>query len=121
MSDKRPPRVVYTGDRVADAAQRSAQESAVRLNGSIFAGGVLLDAEIGAPARSGLVFAAGTARSLAHGLGRRARGWIEVYAADVASAAAVGLFATANPAGLSSATHVTVTPTSSGTAFLFVF
>ncbi len=116
-----PARRVHTGDRLLDDAQRSAQESARRLNAQPLMGGVLLHAEPGQPAYSGISFTAATARSIAHGLGRKALGWYEVYGADLASAAHVGLFSTAMPAGVSSATHVTLTPAATGKAFIFVF
>lgn len=116
-----PVRRVHTGQRLLDEAQRSAQESARRLNAHIYAGGLLLHAESGQPDYTGLAFTGGTARSIAHGLGRKAVGWIEVYGADLASAANVGLRTTAHPSGITSATHITVTPANTGTAFLFVF
>lgn len=116
-----PIRRVFTGDRTLDEAQRTAQDAARRLNQSIFAGGVLIDAESGQLARTGLSFTGGTVRSIMHGLGRKAIGFYEVYGADLASAAHVGLRATAHPSGISSATHVTVTPASTGQCFLFVF
>lgn len=116
-----PIRRIHTGNRLLDDAQRLAQEGAQRLNRSIFAGGILLDAEDGQPEGSGLAFTSATTRSIAHGLGRKAVGWLEVYGADVPSAAHVGLRATAHPAGVTSATHVTVTPAETGTCLLFVF
>ncbi len=121
MSGNAPVRRVFIGDRLAQDAQRSGQESARRLNAQIFGGGVLLDSEPGKPATSGLQFTSGVARSIPHGLGRPAVGWIEVYGADLASAAHVGLRATTHPGGLTSATHVTVPPAATGTCFLFVF
>lgn len=89
--------------------------------------GVLIDAEDGSPSGTGLKFTAtglsgaGDPRSIAHGLGRKAQGFLEVPAADIPTTAKVGLFATAHPSGVSSETHVTVTPTNAGTCFLFVF
>lgn len=118
---KTPARRVFTGDRTTDDAQRNGRDATERLNAAAFDGGVLIDAEKGAPPGTGLVFAAGVARSIVHGLGRKARGWIEVYGADLPSAAHVGLCATAHPPGVTSASHVTVTPSSTGTACLFVF
>lgn len=116
-----PIRRVHTGDRVQDDAQRAAQDATRTLNGSIFAGGVLIHAETGQPDRTGLSFTAATARSITHGLGRAAVGWIEVNGADLASAAHVGLRTTAHPSGVSSSTHVTVTPAATGKCFIFVF
>lgn len=112
---------VHTGDHTLDSAQRLAQESARKINDSIFNGGRLLDAEEEKPPRTGLSFTGGTARSIKHGLGRKAVGFYEVYGADLDSAGHVGLRMTAHPAGISSSTHVTVTPASTGTCFLFVF
>lgn len=117
---KTPDRSEHTGTREGDSAQRAGRDAVKRLNAAIFDGGVLLDAEPGQPAGSGLAFVGGTARSIPHGLGKRARGWLEVYGPSAPSAACVRLFATATPAAIAS-THVTVTPTSTGIAFLFVF
>lgn len=111
----------HSGDRKLDAVWSAIRELAKVVNDSPFAGGRLITEEDGAVRGSGLVFTSGTARSIAHRLGRRARGFIEVYGADVTSAAHVGLCPTAHPAGYSSDTHVTVTPESSGTCWLLVF
>lgn len=112
LAVKTPARRVHTGDHTLDRAQRNGSDAITRLNGAVFNGGVVLP---------GIVFVGGTAQSLKHGLGRKANGWIEVYDPDVPSAALVGLFSTANPSPLTSDTHVTVTPTSSGTCSLFVY
>lgn len=121
VNPKLPVRRVHTGDRVQDEAQRAAQELTRKVNASPLGSGVLLHAEVGRPDRTGLAFVAGTARSIAHGLGRRVVGFLEVGAVDLPSAGHVGLYATAHPPGVSSATHITVTPASSGTAFVLVF
>ena len=118
---KTAARRVITGSRVSDDAQRNGRDAVARLNASAFDGATLIDAEEGATDGSGLAFTAATARSIAHNLGRAAVGWLEVYGVDTASAAKVGLFSSAHPAGISSETHVTVTPTSTGTCFLVVF
>lgn len=116
-----PVRRVYTGDRTLDEAQRTGQDAAQKFNNSIFNGGVLLSSEEGKPPKTGLLFTVAVARSIKHGLGRKAVGFYEVYGADLPSAAYVGLRATAHPNGISSATHVTITPASTGTCFLFIF
>lgn len=118
---KAPIRRVHTGDRTLDEAQRTAQDAAAKLNALPFSNGVYLTAEEGKPAYTGLQFTASTARSIKHGLGRKAMGFMELYGVDLTSAARVGLFPTAAPSGVSSATHITVTPTSTGSCFLFVF
>lgn len=118
---KVPFRRVHTGIASVDQSQRMAQQVAQQQGAHPFAGGRLLDAEDGQPAGTGLSFTAATARSIKHGLGREAKGFFEVYGVDVASAARVALYATAHPSGASSATHITVTPTSTGTCFVFVF
>lgn len=122
MSGHRVPfRRTHTGSFAGDQMQRVAQQVAQAVNAQPLAGAKLIDAESGAFAGTGLAFSAGTARSIAHGLGRRAVGFFETYGLDTASAARVGLFPTAHPAGITSDTHVTVTPTSSGTCWLVVF
>lgn len=121
MSDKTAARSVFTGNRLIDEAQKNGRDAIRRQNVAVFSGGALIDAEDGAPEGTGLAFTSGVARSIAHGLGRRARGFIEVYGADTPSAANVGLFATAIPSPLSSDTHITVTPTNTGTCQLFVY
>ena len=111
----------HTGDPQTDALWREIRSINQFLNLSPFASGRLITEEENGVAGSGLSFTAGTARSIAHKLGRKAKGFVEVYGADVTSAARVGLYATAHPTGTTSATHVTVTPTSTGTAYLLVF
>lgn len=120
-NDKTPARSVFTGNRLIDEAQKNGRDAVNRQNRAIFSGGVLLDTEDGAVAGAGLSFSSGVARSIRHGLGRKARGFIEVYGVDIPSAANVGLFASAHPAPLTSDTHVTVTPTNTGTCCLFVY
>lgn len=116
-----PVRRVHTGNRVHDDAQRGAQDLTRRANASPLFDSVLLHAEPGQPDRTGLAFTAATARSIAHGLGRKAVGWFEVYGADLASAGHVGLRTTAHPAGVTSETHITVTPAATGSCFVVVF
>jgi hypothetical protein len=122
MSTKRlrPVRSVFTGDRLAQDAQLSAQESARRLNLGLFANAILISAETGKPANSGLQFTAGGARSFAHGLGRKAVGFVEVYGVD-AVGGRVSLRSSTMPPGLTSLTHITVTPTNTGVCFIAVF
>lgn len=114
-------RRVYTGDRLKDDAQRLAQETAAKVNALPIMGGVLIHAEPGQPDYSGLSFTLGVARSIAHGLGRKAFGFFQIFGPDTPSATVVGLYPTAHPAGVSSDTHVTVTPTNTGTTFIYVF
>ncbi len=121
MSGKTAARRVVTGNRTGDEAQRNGRDAVARLNAAIFDGAVLLDAEDSRPPGSGLVFTSGIARSIAHGLGRKAVGFIETYGADISTAGPVVLYATAHPAGITSETHVTVTPSGSGTCFLVVY
>lgn len=91
------------------------------INGSRVVDGRMLDTELREPDGSGLLFTAGQTRSIPHKLGRRARGWLEIYLPDVASAAHVGLFAVAHPAGVSSEHYVTVKATSAGRCAIWVF
>lgn len=121
MTAKLAIRRVHTGDRVLDDAQRLATDAAKRLNSGVFSTGVLISEEPGAVKGSGLSFSSGVARSIAHKLGRKAIGFLEVYAVDVPTVVHVGLFPSAHPSGVTSATHVTVTASWSGTCYLFVF
>lgn len=111
----------HTGTRQGDGMQRSAQETARKVSAHPTNDARLIDTDVGGVSGKGLAFSAGVARSIAHGLGRKAKGFLEVYGADNASAARVGLFATAHPGGVSSSTHITVTPTSTGTCSILVF
>jgi hypothetical protein len=122
VAAKVPIRRILTGSRVLDDAQRTAQDAAQQGNRNIFSGGVLLDSEPDAIVLGkGISFTAGVARSILHGLGRKAKGLIEVYGVDISSVATVGLYPTAHPVGVSSATHITVTPTNTGTCSVFVY
>ena len=111
----------HTGTRQGDAMQRQAQEVARAASAHPTHGARLIDAELDAVAGSGLSFTAGTTRSIPHGLGRKARGFVEVYGPDLPSALVVGLVPTAHPTGITSATHITVTPMQTGTCFVMVF
>lgn len=111
----------HTGTRVGDGLQRLAQDVADRVNASPVLDSRLIDAEQGQPAGSALVFEAAMPRSIPHGLGRPAVGWLETYGADAVVAGRVNLFPTAHPTGTTSATHVTVTATNTGRCFLLVF
>ena len=124
MTGRRTPLATgreHSGDRKLDAVWGALRDLAKAVNDGPFAGARLITEEDGAVRGSGLAFTSGTARSIAHRLGRRARGFVEVYGADAASAAHVGLRPTAHPAGYSSDTHVTVTPAATGTCWLLVF
>ena len=99
-----------------------ALEKASNGNPLVISGGVLLTEEPGAVKRSGIVFVGGTQRSIPHGLGRKAVGFFEVCAADVASANNCRLHTAASTSSaVTSSTHITVMPTNSGNVFLFVF
>lgn len=120
-SSKLPYRRVHTGTREGDSMQRSGQEVARKTSAHPTNDARLLDTDVGGVAGAGLVFTAGTARSIAHGLGRRAKGFLEVYGADAPSASIVGLTPSAHPGGITSTTHITVLPMFSGTCFVLVF
>lgn len=111
----------FTGDREVDGGAFERDRFVRSQNQAPMSGGVLIDKETGAVAGSGLAFTAGVARSIAHGLGRKARFFLELYGVDVPSAARCNLYPTAMPAGITSDTHITVTPGSSGTCFLVVY
>jgi hypothetical protein len=121
VSDKTAARRVFTGDRRIDEAQQNGRTAIQRQNKAPLMGAMLINAEIGAPEGTGLAFTAGAVRSIAHGLGRKAVGFLETYGADVPSSAVVGLFATTHPAGITSDTHVTVKATFTGTCSLLVY
>jgi hypothetical protein len=114
-------RRVHTGTFEGDQMQRTAQRVAQQVAALTLSGAKVLDTEANGVPGSGLSFTASTARSIEHGLGRKAAGFFEVYGVDVASAGHVGLRATAHPAGITSATHITVTPAASGTCYIVVF
>lgn len=111
----------HTGNPDLDAIWRRLRELADAVSAATVGGGRLITEESGALRGSGLAFTAGTARSIAHGLGRKAQGFVEVYGVDTPSAARVGLCPTAHPTGKTSANYVTVTPTATGTCWLLVF
>jgi hypothetical protein len=114
-------RRVHTGTFEGDQMQRTAQRVAQQVAALTLSGAKVLSTEANGVPGAGLSFTAGTARSIEHGLGRKAVGFFEVYGVDVASAGHVGLRATAHPSGVTSATHITVTPAASGTCFVVVF
>ena len=88
--EKLAPTQEQTGDRRFGAVWAQIGRIVDALLRSPLAGGVLIDAEDGAVAGSGLAFTGGTARSIPHKLGRKARYCLEVYGADVPTAAHVG-------------------------------
>jgi hypothetical protein len=111
----------YTGDRQTDAVWQRLRTIGGVLQNSPFINGRLITEEDDAPKGSGLSFTGGTPRTIAHRLGRRAVGFLEVYAADVPSPALVLLRPVAFPAGKSSDQFVSVESDGSGACFLWVF
>lgn len=113
----------FTGDKKVDDVWQQLQAVVDALNAAALPDGRLIDTDTTPTAvpGKGLAFTIGTARSIPHKLGRKARGFIEVYGADVPSAARVDLRSTGHPTGITSDTHVTVTPAASGSCFLWVF
>lgn len=111
----------HTGNRQIDSIQRRLNEVVHYLQSSPFAGAQLLTEEAGSVSGSGLEFASGVTRSIPHKLGRKAKGFLEVYGSDVPTTVRVGLFASAHPIGTTSATHITVTPTWTGKCWVMVF
>ena len=111
----------HTGNPDTDAIWRRIRELVDAINANPFAGGRLITEEDGGRRGSGLSFDGGVARSIPHRLGRKARGFVEVYGTDTPSAQFVGLYATAHPTGYTSDDYVTVTPVNSGTCWLMVF
>jgi hypothetical protein len=111
----------HTGNDQLDRIWRAIQELERRQNESPLTRGRLLTQEAGAVPGSGLEFTFGSTRSIPHGLGRKARGFIEIYGADTPSAAHVRLRPVAHIGGVTSETHITVVSSASGTCWLWVF
>lgn len=114
---------VHTGNPDVDAIWRRLTELATLLNASPFVGGRLITEEDGPDVQpgSGLSFTLGTARSIPHKLGRKARGFVEMYGADVPSASMCRLRPTAHPSGKSSEKYITATSSATGVCWLWVF
>ncbi len=121
----RPLRVVpgreHTGDRQTDELWRQIGALAALVNASPFLSGRLITEEDDGVPFSGLRFTGGTPRAIAHRLGRRSRGFIEVYGTDVPSSNAVRLRAVEHINGVTSLTHITVHPLSTGACWIWVF
>jgi hypothetical protein len=113
----------HTGDPNIDAIWRRLKEITEQMNASPFIGGRLITQEMGTDVLpgSGLLFTATVARSIPHGLGRKARGFLEVYGPDVPSGAFVRLHPTTHPTGKTSEKYITVTPSATGTCFVWVY
>lgn len=111
----------HTGNEQLDRIWQAIGELERQINDSPMARGRLLTEEEGAVPGSGLAFSSSVTRSIPHGLGRRARGFLEVYGADMVSGVHVGLRAVAPLAGAPSDTHITVRSASTGTCFIWVF
>jgi len=111
----------HTGNPDIDAIWRRIRELADAVSGSPLAGARLITEEEKAVRGSGLLFTSGVERSIPHGLGRRAKGFLEVYSNDVPTANHVGLRAVAHPKGKTSVDYVTVKPSADGTCYLLVF
>lgn len=111
----------HTGDPQTDEIWTLLDSIVDYLQTSPISAGRLITEEAGALRGSGLSFTSGVTRSIAHKLGRRARGFFEVYGPDLPSAAHVGLRTMAHTGNVTSDTHVTVRAASTGTCFLWVF
>lgn len=114
----------HTGDRQTDDAWSAIRTIEEKLLANPFTGGRLITYEEDDPAAlpdSGLLFVSGTARNIPHKLGRKARGFLELYGVGVTTAAVVGLRPSAPTSGVTADTHVSVTPASNGRAWLLVF
>jgi len=123
----KPPRISvareFTGDAVGDRAQRVGQLAAQTLNANPFLAGRLLTRDptsSNAVAFSGIPFTAGTTRYIPHGLGRKCIGYVEVNPTDI-NTVRVNLRSVTFATGFSSATHVALNPTNTGSVFLYVF
>lgn len=111
----------HTGDERMDRLWRAVREIERQVNASPMTRGRLITEEPDAIEGSGLVFTSAVVRAIPHALGRKVRGFIEVYGPDTPSAGVVGLRPVAHIANVTSDTHVTVRPTATGTCFLWVF
>lgn len=110
---------VHSDDPNIGAIWRRLRELSDQINASPFVGGRLITEESegsNVVRGSGLKFVAGMARRIPHGLGRKARGFVEVYGVEVPSAGSVRLRAAATDEQF-----VTVVPSSTGTCFLWVY
>lgn len=110
----------HTGDRQTDQVWQALNALANRIANNPIADGRLITEEENAVPGTGLFFASGVERSIAHKLGRKAKGFIEVYSSDNPSALHVGLFSTPN-AAYPSDSYITVTPTDTGACWIWVF
>lgn len=111
----------HTGDPKIDAIWRRLQEFTAALNAQPLFSGRLLTEEQGAVKGSGLSFVAGTVRMIPHGLGRRARGFLECYGADMATAGHCRLTPETFQPGLTSSTHISAVALSTGHCWIYVF
>lgn len=109
-----------TGDPQQGRVLARLDDVARAINNSPIARGRLLTEEPGEPEGTGLSFAVGVTRHIPHGLGRRATGFIEVQGADLASTRP-SLSSVGHDVGISSKTHVSVSPAATGRCFLWVF
>lgn len=117
LVDDRQP----SGESANDPVWRRIRDIIRAINNSIILPGILLTEELGARTNTGLAFVAATPRTIAHRLGRKAVGFIEIQGADLPSPSIVGLAATAFPSGFSSDSYISVTPANTGTCFVWVF
>jgi hypothetical protein len=111
----------HTGNRQLDRLWDAHRELVDALATHPFVNGRMLTEEDDALPGSGLEFQSGVSRSIPHGLGRRARGFVEVYPVDAPSVGHCGLRPAAHLNGLTSATHVTVVSDVTGSCWLWVF
>jgi hypothetical protein len=114
----------HTGDRQTDDAWGAIRELEGRLLANPLTGGRLITYEedtAGALPDSGLSFSSGVTRNIPHKLGRRARGFLECYGANVVTASVCALRPVPHTNGVTDATHITVNPLFTGRCFLLVF
>lgn len=119
----RPPKTVRTGDQQADDLSQDVQRLSSSLSSSPFGSGTLIT---GLPSANGsgvltdgVTCTAGVPMEVAHGLGRRARGFFEIAHAHRNGGDPCGLVPEPSTADL--ARVIRFRPSNSGTCWIWVF
>lgn len=110
------------GTSANDPIWRRLREIVRAINNSTMLPGRLITEDDGAEKNSGVAFVASSPnpKTIAHKLGRKAIGFVEIQGADLKSGN-VGLAAAEFPKGMSSEHHISITPARDGRCFIWVF